>query len=401
MLSLITITRNRMRSHRLYSVAAIVALAMVLTPAGSIASNASATSDPTIVSGTLLDSSGHPAAGHVMLQAEPAPSQLPVSIGAKVSYVAVTGLTKTASNGTYHFTQSQLTGSPAAARLKSLAAANNGWVNYMIVGTTASSSGQYFFPRRLTSTGWSAAGHAITVNVRASQALSQADRSGIAHYLATPQDVPPGCYAQATAEQAHWTRIGETHRWWYATSSFHYGRTADSDIQVKASATDSGYAGSGYVHIANSLGSSYSVPQLYTLYGQRMLTKFDYTKFAWVWNGVGSNLCHGHFVQSTKWIGGMHRGTRLLSTRDGRCQYRPSMYRTTLPSHSYFTFRHAQGTWYGAAANAFSLELAASSGLSTDVSTTIHAVTRSEYYCGEYGNKVPSESGSIAVGRSF
>lgn len=170
------------------------------------AANAISTNTPeakAVASGTLLDASGQPTAGYVGLMARPLPARASDSVPSAFPLV---DWLPTGSNGSYAITQSEVTNSPAAAKLRALEI--NGVMNFALEGETSSGTAELVFGRILQNGAWSP---------------TQVDpgRHGALHIMwalpagavypppqTVPNDPPPVCYEKDVSLAYHPFRVG-------------------------------------------------------------------------------------------------------------------------------------------------------------------------------------------------
>lgn len=372
-------------------VLAAAALAtLILTPAVSVASGAS----PTVVSGVLSDASGSPTAGYVSVLAEP--GSLPTAAGSAFTYVTVLGPIQTGADGSYDFTDADLAESPASAELKAFAAANDGWVNFVVVGETTRSMGAFYISRELMSGTWQSRYYGTTADVHATRTLTAAEARAYPFGGRTPNDPSPQCESTLEHSSTKWVRVGETHRWQETTAVFHYGKSADSDIDVGFQNEAGGWGIDGSVHIGTNTGLGFDTPDSH-LNRTYFISKFLMGKYKVTWNGVGACAKPGQYVRAIKWIGGLQQGHTSGASLDGACNTVPSRYWSILDKNSGVTRDHTKAFHYGAAVSAYGASLGAVSGFSTEASYHYHTKP-AEYICGASGHAAPGSAPNIAIG---
>jgi len=314
-----------------------------------------------VVSGRLINASGHGLAGWVWLNL-PGPG----SVNTTKSFVLARG--RTDARGRFSLSAKD------EAFARNLATKNGGWVNLELLA----GSGHFYVYRSvprayIAMTGkWIGAGRKnkpvslVIAHHTAGVAMSKKFLSP-PHPFASGQ-AAPACHDVSTviAQRDSDTVVGELHTAKSQTASFTYGTTADSNIAVGFTGPGAGgWSLSGETHVANSLGSSVTWTAGADFH-HLLSTGFHYVKRKTYNNCFGAR----YTVKATAWNGGETIGANAPDP-SGKCRNSPfNSHKSQYAAGGIFR-RHAQrAVRYGGAARVLGLSLSATSGYSKNVEAT-------------------------------
>lgn len=265
----------------------------------------------------------------------------------------------------------------------------------MVGGMWASGGGSYFFSRQLTPTGWLRGHGSPTVQVTESQPLPAGtqyppvDGAGKVH--------PNQCLSKVLGNTWRYLRVGETHRWRGSTASFHYGQSADSDIDVAYHATGGSWSIDGSAHIGNSTGEDLRVPDTKGNYGQHVRSKFHTQRVLEYTVYPGPCIYRGTYLITREWIGGLVQGDHFTNTLDSHCKATGTQYHAILGAGGELNREHMTAFHYGVVGSVFGISIGGQSGFSTNASYHYETVP-AQYICGTSGHAPPSQAPNIAIG---
>ena len=362
--------------NRLPAVILTGSLLLFAAPAAASAATAA------LVSGTLTDAHGLPAAGSVQVLTWPRHTG--------TSTMSPVGGARAGADG--NFTVPLADASALRASTDAV-----GTTDLIAVAQTASNDGIQAFSVKV---GTGADGQVAVASSTSHRAVPHLTLKASMPGLFARAADHPGCTntSQRLDGQSSFAPVGEVNSAYADTTSiFIYGSQADSSIQVgfQAAGKEGTFSGSGYVHRDNT-ATGVQTLKLKGRYSHRLKSEFMFgeyrlrsTCFPWT---------NGTAVRADRWMGGMDPASKQTHTLDvcspGADNTQP------FPGNGTLQRNANAATTYGGAINVLGASLGITSGYSQWVQIEYDfggPVSRTHYACGNMGKDV-QHAGRIFTG---
>ncbi len=262
--------------------AALVLVASTAILLGGLAGGSSATGDPTLASGTLNAGQGvNVQSVSVHAYSDP---------GDDNGTLTDVGSTSTDSSGTWTLAV------PITSDMTDLAASNGGYVNFVLVASSANGYGITHVTRLLSNGQWIDTSEPTSLG---SPAIPFASYAVGPNWPCIPQ-------ITVIATEDQYSAIGELHVAHDSTGTYTYGTHADSNFDVGISYDGNHWSLSGSYHVGNDKGAQISYTEGPD-FGHRLTSQFHNLKRKYNWFGY-QGCGPAYDTYPSRWNGGAQIG---------------------------------------------------------------------------------------------
>jgi hypothetical protein len=262
---------------------------------------------------------------------------------------------------------------PYTSALASVAATNDGYVNFMAVVGARGRAKPFFFSRTFDRGTWSAG---TTPDLPPSLSTAGGTRAS----QASANNPDAGCtYTVLDSGNAD-NVVGEIHTPSNTSATLTYGGTSDSDMGVGYSTNGSNWSVSGTIHV----GNAHSVVETWargSSYAHRELSEFHWEERH---NHCPAGPTDFYSVQSTAWNGGAVDGAEI-SSFDHQCDTTYDQYKVPQAPGTDFNRSDKQFVTWSVDTGAFGIRTSAQSGASmwVTIDMQFHQATGTRWICGD------------------
>lgn len=351
----------------------------------------------TLVTGRITDPAGQPVAGTVSVHAWPRDTDTSMPIVGR-------GVADTTGSFTADVTD--------PARLRELAAVNDGWMDFIAIGDSGSATGQWAFTSRIDAargtlrsvrpsdtalTAATSASHRRAPRIRITAKPPRAS-SFLPRWEGITGDCNRRDPRRKPAESTSaWAIVGEMNNAYNdgTVARFTYGEENQTDTSFGVAYSDDNgqsFSIGGETHIADA--GSVAFPTARKRYARKLRTKFEFTR-----EQIQVTRCSAWetYIRVTSWMGGADDRLKQSGALD-KCEAR---HVAPWPSNSKYNRASEKATRWNVGVEAFGVYLTTQSGFSRNVRLrhTFGGPTGKDHYlCGADGKSSPMESGRVFSG---